>query len=48
MKWLSAAEFQYNDKKHAAIEYIPFKLWKIPMKRRPNNKNKVIKTRDFS
>ena len=24
--WLAAAEFQYNDKKHAAIGRIPFKL----------------------
>jgi len=24
--WLAAAEFQYNDKKHAATEKIPFKL----------------------
>jgi len=26
MKWLAAAEFQYNDKKHATTEYIPFEL----------------------
>jgi len=26
MKWLSVAEFQYNDKRHVAINYIPFKL----------------------
>ena len=25
-EWLVAAEFQYNDKKHAATGYIPFKL----------------------
>ena len=25
-EWLSAAKFQYNDKKHAVIGYIPFKL----------------------
>ena len=24
--WLSAADFQYNDKKHAATERIPFEL----------------------
>ena len=26
MEWLAAMEFQYNDKKHAAIEKTPFKL----------------------
>jgi len=26
MEWLVAAEFQYNDKKHAVTEYIPFEL----------------------
>ena len=25
-EWLSAAEFQYNDKKHAATGYTPFEL----------------------
>jgi len=25
-EWLTVAEFQYNDKKHAATEYTPFKL----------------------
>ena len=25
-KWSLAAEFQYNNKKHAATDYIPFKL----------------------
>ena len=26
MNWLAVAEFQYNDKRHAAIEKTPFKL----------------------
>jgi len=26
MEWLVAAEFQYNDKKHAAIGHTPFEL----------------------
>jgi len=26
MEWLVAAEFQYNDKKHAVTEYTPFEL----------------------
>ena len=26
IEWSSAAEFQYNDKKHSATEYILFKL----------------------
>ena len=26
MEWLAAAEFQYNDKKHTAIEWTPFEL----------------------
>jgi len=26
MKWLSVAEFQYNDKRHIAINYILFEL----------------------
>ena len=26
MEWLSAVKFQYNDKKHTATGYIPFKL----------------------
>lgn len=26
MKWLSVAEFQYNDKRHAATDYTLFKL----------------------
>ena len=26
MEWLSAVEFQYNDKKHLAIRYTLFKL----------------------
>ena len=26
MEWIAAAEFQYNDKKHAATGHIPFKL----------------------
>ena len=26
IKWLSAVEFQYNDKKHAAIGYTSFEL----------------------
>ena len=25
-EWLAEAKFQYNDKKHAAIGHIPFKL----------------------
>ena len=26
IEWIAAAEFQYNDKKHAATEHTPFKL----------------------
>ena len=34
MEWLAAAEFQYNDKRHAATEKTPFELnfWRHPWK----------------
>ena len=42
-------EFQYNDKKHSAIEYTPFEIdfWKMPIEGRPNNKDRITKIKDF-
>ena len=38
-EWLAAAEFQYNNKKHAATGYIPFKL---NFRRYPWKKNLTV------
>ena len=39
--WLAAAEFQYNDKKHAATEKTPFEL---NFGRHPWKGNLMVKT----
>jgi len=41
MKWLAAAEFQYNDKKHMVTEQTPFKL---NFRRYPWKENLTVQT----
>ena len=47
MEQLLAAEFQYNDKKHLVIGYIPFELWITFIEGKPNNRDRITKTRNF-